>query len=61
MVSWLVEHPDIKVPESSESDSEGSYEEFSESEIDVEDDFEDLEGELEQVGVCPGIQNFQVY
>ena len=52
VVSWLVDHPDIDFVELSDSESELSSEFIPDSEND-DDDFEDLEGDYEQVRFNP--------
>ncbi|XP_033632375.1 E3 ubiquitin-protein ligase HERC2-like [Asterias rubens] len=53
VVSWLVDHPDIDFVELSDSESELSSEFIPDSEND-DDDFEDLEGDYEQMLAAEG-------
>lgn len=53
IVAWLVDHPDAQVPDTSDTESTGTFEYSEEGEDDDDDEdddeFEDLEGEFEQV------------
>ncbi len=53
VVSWLVDHPDIDFPELSDSESELSSEFIPDSDNE-DDDFEDLEGDYEQMLAAEG-------
>lgn len=50
-MAWLVDHPDAPVPDTSDTESTGTFEYSDVEEEDDDDDneFEDLEGEFEQV------------
>ncbi|PIK54292.1 putative E3 ubiquitin-protein ligase HERC2 [Apostichopus japonicus] len=53
IVAWLVDHPDAQVPDTSDTESTGTFEYSEEGEDDDDDEdddeFEDLEGEFEQL------------
>ncbi|KAJ8028688.1 E3 ubiquitin-protein ligase HERC2 [Holothuria leucospilota] len=50
IVAWLVEHPDTQVPDTSDTESTGTFEYSDmEEDDDEEEEFEDLEGEFDQL------------
>ena len=52
MVNWLVDNPNIQFPpEASDAESGSSYDNCSDSDLNPDDDFEDLEADYEQVRV----------
>ena len=50
VVNWLVDNPNIQIPaEASDVESGSSYDNCSDSDLNPDDDFEDLEADYEQV------------
>lgn len=62
VVNWLVDNPNIQIPpDVSDVESNSSYDNCSDSDLNIDDEFEDLETDYEQVRLLKSSVDFLLW